>query len=155
MAFLSVESCGTGSGFLHGDPEPEVAHFRAKLRLASFDVERWGTFQPFLAGGFAEAQVGRDDPGFQFKGTDRRRVATAGPEGASGCASSARWPRASSWWATSTSAWRGCPTPPSSSSPGTRGCRPPASPSAWASDAPHASATRSTTAVMLSLPPAS
>ncbi|GEL69657.1 hypothetical protein MVI01_14410 [Myxococcus virescens] len=84
VAFLSVESCGTGSGFLHGDPEPEVAHFRAKLRLASFDVERWGTFQPFLAGGFAEAQVGRDDPGFQFKGTDRRRVATAGPEGGLG-----------------------------------------------------------------------
>ncbi|WP_426749430.1 hypothetical protein [Myxococcus sp. Y35] len=84
VAFLAVEGCGTGSGFLHGDPEPEVAHFRAKLRLATFDVERWGTFQPFLAAGFAESQVGRDDAGFQFRGTDRRRVATTGPEGGLG-----------------------------------------------------------------------
>ncbi|WP_044889371.1 hypothetical protein [Myxococcus hansupus] len=84
VAFLSLEGCGTGSGFLHGDPEPEVAHFRAKLRLTSFDVARWGTLQPFIAGGFAESQVGRDDPGFQFKGTDRRRVATTGPEGGFG-----------------------------------------------------------------------
>ncbi len=84
VAFLALEGCGTGSGFLHGDPEPEVAHFRAKLRLASFDIARWGTLQPFLAGGFAEAQVGRDDPGFQFKGTDRRGVATTGPEGGVG-----------------------------------------------------------------------
>jgi len=84
VAFLALESCGTGSGFLHSDPEPEVAHFRAKLRLASFEVERWGTFQPFLAAGFAESQVGRDDLGFQFRGTDRRRVATTGPEGGLG-----------------------------------------------------------------------
>ncbi|QSQ19789.1 hypothetical protein JY651_31460 [Pyxidicoccus parkwayensis] len=80
VSFLSVEGCGTGSGFLHGDPEPEVAHFRAKLRLMSFDSEQWGTFQPFLAGGMAEAQVGEDDPGFQFGGTDARGVSTAGPE---------------------------------------------------------------------------
>lgn len=80
VAFLSVEGCGTGSGFLHGDPEPEVAHFRAKLRLVSFDSEKWGTLQPFLAGGMAEAQVGEDDPGFQFSGTDARHVSTAGPE---------------------------------------------------------------------------
>ncbi|WP_163996134.1 hypothetical protein [Pyxidicoccus caerfyrddinensis] len=80
VSFLSVEGCGTGSGFLHGDPEPEVAHFRTKLRLLSFDAEGWGTLQPFLAAGMAEAQVGEDDPGFQFNGTDARRVSTAGPE---------------------------------------------------------------------------
>ncbi|MBZ4414869.1 hypothetical protein [Myxococcus sp. RHSTA-1-4] len=80
VSFLSLEGCGTGSGLLHGDPEPEVAHFRTKLRLVSFDKEGWGTLQPFLAAGFAEAQVGRDDPGFQFTGTDARRVATTGPE---------------------------------------------------------------------------
>lgn len=80
VSFLSVEGCGTGSGFLHGDPEPEVAHFRAKLRLLSFDREGWGTLQPFLAAGLAEAQVGEDDPGLQLTGTDARRVATAGPE---------------------------------------------------------------------------
>lgn len=80
VSFLSLEGCGTGSGFLHGDPEPEVAHFRTKLRLVSFEVQEWGTLQPFLAAGLAEAQVGRDDPGFQFSGTDARRVSTAGPE---------------------------------------------------------------------------
>jgi hypothetical protein len=80
VAFLSVEGCGTGSGFLHGDPEPEVAHFRAKLRLLSLEKEGWGTLQPFVAAGLAEAQVGEDDPGLQLTGTDARRVATAGPE---------------------------------------------------------------------------
>ncbi|NMO17139.1 hypothetical protein HPC49_16300 [Pyxidicoccus fallax] len=80
VSFLSVEGCGTGSGFLHGDPEPEVAHFRAKLRLMSFEKEGWGTLQPFLAAGLAEAQVGEDEPGLQITGTDARRVATAGPE---------------------------------------------------------------------------
>ncbi|MCP3138896.1 hypothetical protein [Pyxidicoccus xibeiensis] len=80
VSFLSVEGCGTGSGFLHGDPEPEVAHFRTKLRLLSFDVEGWGTLQPFVAAGLAEAQVGEDDLGLQLGGTDARRVSTAGPE---------------------------------------------------------------------------
>ncbi|WP_164007446.1 hypothetical protein [Pyxidicoccus trucidator] len=80
VSFLSVEGCGTGSGFLHGDPEPEVAHFRAKLRLLSIDKEGWGTLQPFFAAGLAEAQVGEDDPGFQLNGTDARRVSTTGPE---------------------------------------------------------------------------
>jgi len=80
VSFLSVEGCGTGSGFLHGDPEPEVAHFRTKLRLRSFEPEGWGTLQLVLAAGLAEAQVGEDDPGLQFTGTDARRVSTAGPE---------------------------------------------------------------------------
>lgn len=80
VSFLSVEGCGTGSGFLHGDPEPEVAHFRAKLRLLTLEVEEWGTLQPFFAAGLAEAQVGEDDVGLQLGGTDARRVSTAGPE---------------------------------------------------------------------------
>jgi hypothetical protein len=80
VSFLSVEGCGTGSGFLHGDPEPEVAHFRTKLRLRSFEREGWGTLQLVLAAGLAEAQVGEDDLGLQFTGTDARRVSTAGPE---------------------------------------------------------------------------
>ncbi|MFP2908057.1 hypothetical protein ACLESD_24005 [Pyxidicoccus sp. 3LFB2] len=57
-----------------------MAHFRAKLRLLSFQKEGWGTLQPFLAAGLAEAQVGEDDPGLEFNGTDARRVSTAGPE---------------------------------------------------------------------------
>lgn len=80
VAFLSVEGCGTGSGVLHRDPLPEVAHFRAKLRLLSRDVPSWGTFQPFVAAGFAEQQVGEDDLGFQFGDTDTRRGSTSGAE---------------------------------------------------------------------------
>jgi hypothetical protein len=79
VSFLSVEGCGTGSGVLHQDPAPEVAHFRGKLRLANFET-KWGSLQPLVAAGFAELQVGQDDPGFQFTGTDPRAVSTAGPE---------------------------------------------------------------------------
>ena len=79
LEFLSLEGCGTGSGFLHRDPLPEVAHFRGKLRLMSFETAL-GTLQPLLAAGFAELQVGEDDAGFQFGGTDVRGASTAGPE---------------------------------------------------------------------------
>jgi hypothetical protein len=79
LAFLSIEGCGTGSGFLHHDPSAEVAHFRGKLRVATFETS-WGSFQPLVAAGFAELQVGEDEPGFDFSGTDGRAVATAGPE---------------------------------------------------------------------------
>lgn len=78
LAFLSFEGCGTGSGFLHHDSSAEVAHFRSKLRVASFETS-WGSFQPLVSAGFAELQVGEDTPGFDFSGTDRQ-VATAGPE---------------------------------------------------------------------------
>jgi hypothetical protein len=78
FAFLSVEGCGTGSGFLHRDPDPELAHFRARLRLASVSVgPLW--LEPVVGAGFAELQVGEDAPGFRF--TDAGSgVATAGPE---------------------------------------------------------------------------
>lgn len=80
FAFLSVEACGTGAGFLHREPEPELAHFRAKLRALAFRVDaQW--LELFAAAGFAELQIGADEPGFAFGGTDARRVATAGPEG--------------------------------------------------------------------------
>jgi hypothetical protein len=41
---LSVEACGNGSGFLHREPEPEVAHFRTHFRLTSWKTPlgcRW------------------------------------------------------------------------------------------------------------------
>jgi hypothetical protein len=79
LEFLSIEGCGTGSGFLHRDPLPEVAHFRSKLRLMSFTTSL-GIFQPLVSAGFAELQVGEDEAGFQFGGTDERRGSTAGPE---------------------------------------------------------------------------
>src|SRR5688572_20839534 len=33
LPWLAVEGCGTGAGFLHQDPDPEMAHFRVKARL--------------------------------------------------------------------------------------------------------------------------
>ncbi len=79
LEFLAVESCGTGSGLLHSDPLPEIMHLRGKLRLMSFELA-WGTLQPLVAAGFAELQVGEDDTGFQFSGTNANRVSTSGPE---------------------------------------------------------------------------
>lgn len=79
VARLGVEACGTGSGFLHRDPEPEIAHFRANLTLTSWRT-RFGWFQPRLSAGFAELQVGEDSSGFDFGGSGPTGVETAGPE---------------------------------------------------------------------------
>ncbi|HEX8440004.1 hypothetical protein [Archangium sp.] len=76
---LSFEGCGTGSGFLHQDPEPELAHFRSWLKLASWKTEL-GWLQPRLGIGFAELQVGQDGTGFHFSGVGPSGVETAGPE---------------------------------------------------------------------------
>lgn len=76
---FSFEMCGTGSGFLHHAPDPELMHARARLRLASI-ASRLGWFEPHLLAGFAELQVGDDDPGFDFTGPGRLGTETAGPE---------------------------------------------------------------------------
>ena len=79
LAFLSIEGCGTGSGFLHHSAQPELAHFRSKIALGTFRNERaW--FRPQLTVGFAEYQVAEDSPGFHFSGTGPEGVETAGPE---------------------------------------------------------------------------
>jgi hypothetical protein len=84
---LSVEACGTGSGVLHQDDDTQIAHFRTKWR-----VTRWrlsgSSLQLHVAGGFAELQVGTDEPGFSFgRPTEANPVETAGPE----AAASLRW----------------------------------------------------------------
>jgi hypothetical protein len=79
LELLSVEACGNGSGFLHRDPEPEIAHFRTHLKLTSWKT-RLGWLQPRLSAGFAELQVGQDGGGFHFTGTGPTGVDTAGPE---------------------------------------------------------------------------
>ncbi|HYI00149.1 hypothetical protein [Hyalangium sp.] len=76
---LGVEGCGTGSGFLHHDPEPAITHFRANLKLASWKTGRFW-LQPRVSAGFAELQVGEDSSGFHFTGTGPTGVETAGPE---------------------------------------------------------------------------
>lgn len=79
IALLSAEACGTGSGFLHKDPAPEIAHFRAKATLMSWETPI-GALQPRLLAGFAELQVGEDSPGFYFTSTGPTGVETSGPE---------------------------------------------------------------------------
>ncbi|QRO02996.1 hypothetical protein JRI60_47920 [Archangium violaceum] len=79
LEMLSFEGCGTGSGFLHHDPEPEIAHFRSWLKLTSWKTAI-GWLQPRLGLGFAELQVGEDGSGFQFSGVGATGVETAGPE---------------------------------------------------------------------------
>tara|TARA_R110002096_G_scaffold143328_4_gene299237 strand:+ start:1791 stop:2288 length:498 start_codon:yes stop_codon:yes gene_type:complete len=62
---LSVEGCGNGSGILHKSDGGELAHFRAKWALWNASVSRGNVV---LQGGlgFAELQVGADEPGFEF-----------------------------------------------------------------------------------------
>lgn len=79
IALLSVEACGTGSGFLHTDPEPEIAHFRAKATFFSKRLS-FGVIDARGGLGFAELQIGEDGPGFDFGGTGPNRTETAGPE---------------------------------------------------------------------------
>ena len=77
---LSIEACGTGSGFLHRDPASEIAHFRAKYSFAQWHTSN-GSIQLQAGVGFAELQVGEDSPGFQFGAPDNDgSVETAGPE---------------------------------------------------------------------------
>lgn len=77
---LSVEGCGTGAGILHHDDGGELAHFRAKYSL----IERKtlaGKLRGQVGAGFAELQLGDDEPGFNFGDPDGSDSA-AGPEGA-------------------------------------------------------------------------
>jgi hypothetical protein len=76
---ISVEGCGTGSGFLHHDSTPELTHFWAKFKLTSTRTPL-GWLETRVAAGFAELQVGSDDSGFNFTGTNPTRTSTAGPE---------------------------------------------------------------------------
>jgi hypothetical protein len=79
LDMLSFEGCGTGAGFLHQEPEPELAHFRSWLKLTSWKTEL-GWLQPRIGAGFAELQVGEDSSGFSFSGVGPTGVETAGPE---------------------------------------------------------------------------
>ncbi len=77
---LSIEGCGTGSGFLHSQSGGEMAHFRAKWQALGRVV---GDGQLRLHGGvgFAELQLDADQPGFDFGAPRGSRIETAGAEG--------------------------------------------------------------------------
>ncbi len=77
--WISLEACGTGSGILHDDPSPEVAHFRVPITPYRLKMEH-SALAFRIAPGFAELQVGRDTPGFEFDGVGEAAVETAGPE---------------------------------------------------------------------------
>lgn len=80
VARLSIEGCGTGSGFLHDQSGGEMAHFRAKWQVLG-RVAGGGALRLHGGLGFAELQLDADRPGFEF-GTPRGdRIETAGPEG--------------------------------------------------------------------------
>lgn len=90
LGWLSVEGCGTGSGFLHQGNEPDMAHFRTRIRTVGLDKGR--TEVDLLVGaGFAEVQRTADRPGFKFgKATEPEPIEAAGPE-ASVAAKSRVW----------------------------------------------------------------
>lgn len=75
---LSLESCGTGSGFIHDDPAPEMAHFRAHFKLADWTTGKTH-LRPRVGAGMAELQTGKDAPGFRFSDAGGG-ISTAGPE---------------------------------------------------------------------------
>lgn len=79
LEMLAIEACGNGSGFLHAEAAPEIAHFRGKARLLQ---QALGPVyvEPWIGFGFAELQVGADASGFDFFGTGPTGVETAGAE---------------------------------------------------------------------------
>lgn len=78
VARLSVEGCGTGSGFLHHAPGAELAHFRAKWAVHRRVVKR-GVGQLQLGLGMAELQLGPDEPGFVVR-PESGGIEAVGPE---------------------------------------------------------------------------
>ena len=80
VARLSVEGCGTGSGFLHSQSGGEMAHFRAKWQVLG-RVAGGGKLRLHGGLGFAELQLDADRPGFDFGSPRGSRIETAGPEG--------------------------------------------------------------------------
>jgi hypothetical protein len=79
---ISVEGCGTGAGILHGDGG-ELAHFRAKWSPAS-RATRAGRLRAQVGAGFAELQLGDDEPGFSFGDPAPGSDSAAGPEASLG-----------------------------------------------------------------------
>jgi hypothetical protein len=80
LKWLSVEGCGTGSGILHHGDEPDLAHFRSRIRALHLDAARV-TGDLLVGVGFAELQRTTDKPGFKFgKAKEDAPVEAAGAE---------------------------------------------------------------------------
>ncbi|MDP2310678.1 MAG: hypothetical protein Q8P18_31970 [Pseudomonadota bacterium] len=94
LAWLSVEGCGSGAGFLYPSNGPDLAHLRARARVASLRRDNVD-FEGFVGAGVAEAERAKDAPGLVFGHQGGSPVETAGPE-ATVSASARAWlhPRA-------------------------------------------------------------
>jgi hypothetical protein len=83
---FGIESCGTGQQLIHDDPDQEMSHYRVNYTFAERTLWK-GTLHARGGLGFAELQVGKDNPGFVFGSPDADRGSTSGPE----AAVSAQW----------------------------------------------------------------
>ena len=83
---FGVESCGTGQQLIHNDPDQEMSHYRVNYTAVQRSLWK-GTLKARGGLGFAEMQVGRDNPGFVFGSPDADRGSVSGPE----AAISAQW----------------------------------------------------------------
>ena len=80
LGWLSIEGCGTGNGFLHHGDEPDMAHFRTRIKTVGIDKGRAEADLLFGAG-FAEVQRTADEKGFKFgKAREEQPIEAAGPE---------------------------------------------------------------------------
>ncbi len=82
LTWLAIEGCGTGSGFLHTRPGREIAHFRAKGRFYTWQLDQ-GWLSAWAGAGLAELEVGEDRPGLKVNPA-AGSTAAAGPEWAAG-----------------------------------------------------------------------
>lgn len=81
LAWLSVEGCGNGEGILHDSDVPDMAHFRARVRLVELPTGTRTTLAAVAGVGFVEVQRGEDDHGFLFgRARTADQTSGAGPE---------------------------------------------------------------------------
>jgi hypothetical protein len=78
LKFLTLESCGTGAGLWRDDQGRQMMHIRAELQPFRF-VLGGVALDPQLGLGFAEMQIGEDEPGFRFDSANGK-MDTSGPE---------------------------------------------------------------------------
>ena len=81
----SIETCGTGTGFVHQETGVDFMHMRGKYDLFERSIGD-SSLSTSIGVGFAEIQVSNDELGFQFNGT-KNGIETSGPE----VSGSAQW----------------------------------------------------------------
>ncbi len=78
LSFLTLESCGTGAGLWRDDQGRQMMHVRVELQPYRF-VLGGVALDPQLGLGFAEMQIGEDEPGFRFDDANGK-MDSSGPE---------------------------------------------------------------------------